>query len=200
MIEMELIPGSRRLVILNDEDAPQILQEKTGVSILMLKNPDWNRDLSPWPSGRVFRKGEDFGGEADSTLKQIDEWLARHHAEFDKVIIAGYSLAGLFALYASAQQDWYDACVSASGSLWYPGFAEWLQSHPVRSSAVYLSLGDQEKNTRNPLMASVEEKTLQVYEILCTYTRCTMQMNPGNHFNDPQGRLLAGIEWALENI
>ena len=200
MINLEFIPGDSRLVILCDEDAPEVLQEKTGVSILMIRNPDWNNDLSPWPAARVFRKGEDFGGGADKTIALIREWLESHPGQFEKTVIAGYSLAGLFALYAAAQLECFDGCVSASGSLWYPDFVQWLESHPVHCGTVYLSLGDQEKKARNPLMASVEEKTNQVYGLISSYAGCTFVMNPGNHFSDPQGRLLAGIEWVLENL
>lgn len=200
MIEPKFIPGGRRLVILFEEEIPQALKDNNEVSLLMIRNLDWNRDLSPWPAARVFRKGEDFAGEADRTLGVISEWLEEHSGQFEKVIIAGYSLAGLFALYASACLDCFDGCVSASGSLWYPDFKDWLQEHPLHCEAVYLSLGDQEKKSRNPLMAAVEDRTLHVYETIRSYTRCTMKMNPGNHFNDPAGRLLNGIEWTLKNL
>ena len=201
MIEFSLIQGDDRLIVLPGEESEiKAVCERTGASVLAIRNLDWNRDLSPWPADKVFRKGEDFTGQGADTLHAIEEWLNRNGSGYRTVIIAGYSLAGLFALYAAAESSCFERCVSASGSLWFPGFQQWLKEHPVRCHTVYLSLGDQEKNARNPLMASVETETYGIFETLRTYTDCEMKMNPGNHFNDPEGRLCAGIESVFRRL
>ena len=125
---------------------------------------------------------------------------AMNSVSYRKAIIAGYSLAGLFALYACTVSSRFDACVSASGSLWYEGFDTWLKEHPVQCDYVFLSLGDNEKNTRNPRMAKVEEKTREAFELISGYTACELQMNPGGHFNDPEGRLRRAIGQTLNTI
>lgn len=201
MIELNLIPGDDRLIVLPGEEGEvRAARERTGASVLEIRNMDWNRDLSPWPAARVFRKGEDFAGQAGNTLGAIETWLRENGNRYKTVIIAGYSLAGLFALYASAGSSCFAGCVSASGSLWYPDFTAWLEEHPLHSRTVYLSLGDQEKNARNPLMASVETKTIEVFEMVRSYTDCELKMNPGNHFSDPEGRLCAGIESVFRRL
>lgn len=195
MITTEYIPGNGNLIILPQEE--ELLQkENTGASFLVIRNLDWNHDLSPWHAEKIFKKGEDFTGGADDTLKIILEALDQ--ITFEKAVIAGYSLAGLFALYACSVSDRFAGCVSASGSLWFPGFDSWLREHPLKCSYVYLSLGDQEKNTRNPLMSQVEKKTYEISEMIRTYCDTDLEMNPGNHFSDPCGRMLKGIREALE--
>lgn len=196
MIRTEYIKGNETLLVMVDDHDAE-LPDANGASLLLIHDVDWNKDLSPWPAKRVFKKGEDFSGKADDTLKIILN--AMEQISYEKAVIAGYSLAGLFALYACTKTDCFDACVSASGSLWFPDFISWLKANPVRSRYVYLSLGDQEKNTRNPLMASVEDKTREAFEEIAVYCRADFEMNPGNHFNDPAGRLAKGIRCTLKN-
>lgn len=196
MIETELIEGEGALLVIFQEEEFR-LPEDIKTSVLLVKNIDWNRDLSPWPAPRVFKKGENFSGHGSETLEVILDALKDRK---EKILIAGYSLAGLFALYACTKTDRFIGCVSASGSMWFPEFDAWLKSNPVHCQYVYLSLGDTEKNTRNPLMAMVEDRTRQAYEIISKQTVCEFEMNPGNHFSDPQGRLLKGIRKALANI
>ncbi len=194
MITTELIKGNEILIVMFADESFEP-EKDFEPSVLLVKNFDWNRDLSPWPAARVFKKGEDFGGHADETLAVILEAMAK--IDYQKAVIAGYSLAGLFALYACTVTDRFDACISASGSLWYEGFDTWLKEHPLKCETVFLSLGDTEKNTRNPRMAKVEEKTKEAYALISSYTSCEMQMNPGGHFNDPHGRLMNAIRRTI---
>lgn len=177
------------IVLVGEEDIGKECPE----SILYVQAEDWNRDLSPWPAAKVFRKGEDFAGRADDTIRELTELVRPYRDQYKTVILAGYSLAGLFALYACTKTDLFDGCLSASGSLWYPGWTGYLREHPVQCRKVYLSLGDTEKKTRNPIMAEVEDNTRRSAEIIGEYAEVIMEMNPGNHFNDPAGRIMKGI-------
>ena len=80
--------------------------------------------------------------------------------------IGGYSLAGLFALWAACQTDLFRGVAAASPSMWFPGFLEYIKEHPIRSGRVYLSLGDREEKTRNPVMATVGDCIREGYELL----------------------------------
>ena len=190
-LKSRFIQGNDDLIVLFEDEA---LPESVTQSLLPVKAEDWNRDLSPWPSERVFEKGDDFAGEADETLKELIETVQPYRKEYKTITLAGYSLAGLFSLYACTKTDLFDQCLSASGSLWYPGWIEYLQDHPVRCKKVYLSLGDKEKNTRNEKMASVEENTYLTKKILEGYTDVILEMNPGNHFQEPDKRIIKGIQ------
>ena len=114
--------------------------------------------------------------------------------------LAGYSLGGLFALWASFHTDAFSRVISASGSLWYPGFVEYARAHSFSSalSCVYLSLGKKEHRTPNRLLRNVRANTQDILE-LCRNrgVLARLDMNPGNHFQDVQERMAKGIAWTL---
>ena len=115
--------------------------------------------------------------------------------------IAGYSLAGLFALYAMYQCDTFERVASMSGSLWFPEFKEYVLSHALRKhpEKLYLSLGDREAKTRNPYLKTVQENTEQIvshYEQMGLTV--TWELNPGNHFKDAALRSAKCVKAILE--
>ena len=83
---------------------------------------DWNRELSPWPAPPVFGKA-DFGGAAGETLSEIINLCGNANKTY---YIGGYSLAGLFALWAATQTDRFAGVAAASPSVWFPGFIDHL--------------------------------------------------------------------------
>ena len=99
-----------------------------------------------------------------------------------RIYIGGYSLAGLFALWAATRTDRFAGIAAASPSVWFPGFTDYLRANPVRSGAVYLSLGDREEKTRNPVMAEVGNRIRETEEILRGQgVKTVLEWNPGNH-------------------
>ena len=69
--------------------------------LIAIKVRNWNHDLSPWKAPAVFGK-EGFGDGANATLQEV----LKHCVDRNKTyIIGGYSLAGLFALWAAYQTD-----------------------------------------------------------------------------------------------
>ncbi len=154
---------------------------------------DWNRYLSPWKSQKVFAKGEDFGGEAQAFLTVLLDEIMPTVDTADGCILCGYSLAGLFALWTTYQTSMFTACVCASGSLWFEGWLEYANTHQPQSTYYYLSLGDKEKNTKNPRMRFVEDNTREMVRILAQKKETQMEMNPGNHFTDVVKRCEKGI-------
>lgn len=195
---------SGRVVWIHENDPSELwnLLNDTGVTLICVTDADWNRDLSPWPAEKVFR-GADFAGNAPEHLAELLKRIpdAENSLGFPvkSRIIAGYSLAGLFALWASCVTDCFDGAVSASGSLWFDGFTEFLGENRTHADAVYLSLGDAEHKTKNPRMAKVEDCTRDYHRILTQQgVPCRLEMNPGGHFTDPAGRLAKGIRWINE--
>ena len=61
-------------------------------------------------------------------------------------------MAGIFALWAAGQTDRFSGVAAVSPSVWFPGFLEEMKSRRVQSACIYLSLGDKEEKTRNPVM------------------------------------------------
>ena len=181
---------------------PMLVAVEPGVS--------WWHDMSPWPAARVFAKGEDFTGGADAHLKRLlDDVVPKIE---DSVIggsaahrgIIGYSLAGLFAVYAITKCDSFDLCASMSGSLWFDGFIDYFTQHvdvvSKRVRAVYLAVGEREKRTRNARMKTVETCTEQTRALLAEHgVATTFNVCPGGHFDDVPQRIAEGIEWLLSN-
>ena len=167
---------------------------------------DWNRDLSPWAAESVFRGGEDFGGCADEFLRELESEivpsvLEELHADVP-CILAGYSLAGLCAVYALYRTRVFSGTISASGSLWFPGFMDYTKTHDFKRKPdrVYFSLGDKESHTKNQTMKSVEANTRLLCENYSEHgIRTTFELNPGNHFQDAELRLAKGIAWMLSS-
>ncbi len=207
--EKDVLP----FVLINcDEDAERIydLCKEMGSPEFILtavSGFDWNRDLSPWPCDPVFKGGDPFTGKADEYLSvivdkllpEIEKELTKHNKTISYRVLAGYSLAGLFALYSAFNCDLFTKIVSASGSLWYPGFLEYVENHPLSDNIdhIYLSLGDKESNTKNPVTQKVEDNTKRIQKILSDKTDVFFEFNEGNHFKDPELRTAKGIVYVL---
>ena len=162
---------------------------------LALPVPDWNRDLSPWPSPAVFGN-EPFSGGAEKTLAEV----LKHTEDRSKTyIIGGYSLAGLFALWAAYQTDVFKGVAAASPSVWFPGFVDGLmKDNKCRTKSVYLSLGDREERTRNLVMATVGDRIRETHELLKAQgIKTVLEWNLGNHFMDADIRTAKAFAWVI---
>ena len=186
---------------------PQLERLKDQAAFALVSDIDWNRDLSPWRAPAAWKHTPDFSGGADAFLQEILDaglCLVREAIQDDPAWygIAGYSMAGLFAVYSLYRTDVFARVVSASGSLWYDEFREYAVQHAFygKPERIYLSLGDKERRTRNLRVAKVEDDTRALSD--CYKERgieTIFELNPGNHFQDPEGRLLKGIRWILKD-
>lgn len=179
-----------------------LIREMSGADFCLLgcKTEDWNRDLSPWPAGPVFGS-EAFGGKAGETLSAIlNEIPPRYPGK--TFILGGYSLAGLFALWAGYQTDLFKGAAAASPSVWFPGFTDYVREHSVRTRTVYLSLGDREEKTRNPVMSTVGDAIRSLSESYAQQENLVsvLEWNPGNHFKDPALRMAKAFAWSAMKV
>ena len=116
-----------------------------------------------------------------------------------KIILGGYSLAGLFSLWASTQTDLFYGVAAASPSVWFPGWMEFEQQHPMQTQRVYLSLGDKEEHTKNAIMAAVGNNIRTLHSRLAERsTDCTLEWNSGGHFKDADLRTAKAFRWVME--
>ena len=149
--------------------------------LIAAKVENWNYDLSPWEASAVFGK-EGFGGGANRTLKRVLD-LCRDDSKI--YYIGGYSLAGLFALWAASKTDVFKGVAAASPSVWFPGFSDYIRNNQIKCDSVYLSLGNKEEKTRNSVMAAVGNKIREIYNCLQEQKKnCILEWNEGNHFVD----------------
>ena len=165
---------------------------------------NWNDELSPWEAPAVWGK-ESFGGNAADTLRflteQVMPTLKQQYPlpENVKIILGGYSLAGLFALWASAQTELFSGVAAASPSVWFPGWMEFEQQHPIQAQCIYLSLGDKEEHTKNAVMAAVGDNIRTLHSRLAERgTDCTLEWNSGGHFKDADLRTARAFQWVME--
>ena len=184
--------------------------------IAAVKVSNWNQDLTPWPSDPVFGK-VGFGDGAQKTLDMllgevlpqlaeelpnVGEKLTNTGKELPnawKPYICGYSLAGLFALWAVYKTDAFAGAAAVSPSVWYPGWLDYAGRNNIKTSEVYLSLGMKEEKTRNPVMSTVGNAIREQYELLQSGgIHCQLDWNPGNHFVDSDVRVAKGLAWLLE--
>lgn len=165
---------------------------------------DWNSELAPWTAAPVFGKVP-FGDGARNTLEIIEKGVIpemRHRFGSLKgadVIIGGYSLAGLFALWCCYECDLFTGVAAASPSVWYPEWMRYIGSHNPNAKRIYLSLGDAEAKTKNETMATVEQNIKDMYDMLngLPGVESTLIFNPGGHFKDPALRTAQAFTWAL---
>lgn len=163
-------------------------------SLLAIKVQNWNADLSPWTAPAVFGR-EDFGNRATETLTDVLKYCADQEKAY---IIGGYSLAGLFALWAAYQTDVFKAVAAASPSVWFPGFLDFMKATAIHADSVYLSLGDKEDKARNPVMATVGERIREAHDLLQAQgIKTTLEWNQGNHFKDTDIRTAKAFAWVL---
>ena len=174
-------------------------------TLVTIGDLDWNHDMVPWDSPPAFKNAAPCTGGADDYLRLlVEEIISRAEKELPVPPawrgIAGYSLAGLFALYAIYQTDVFSRVGCMSGSLWFPGFKEYVLSHEPKRwpDCIYFSLGDKEAKTRNPVLKTVQENTEEIQTFYQNKGIDTVfQLNPGNHFVQRIERTIAGIQWLL---
>ena len=153
---------------------------------------DWGDALTPWPAPALRPGEKDFGGRADKTLASLAELLDRAagpHA------ICGYSLGGLFALYAFAREPRLSACAGLAGSVWSEGWIDWLRANAPEGSGryAYFSVGKKEKRAGLPFR-HVEEDLAACADIL-SERGCMVDvtLGPGNHMQHVAERLSSGL-------
>lgn len=179
------------------ESEVSLIKELAGddFRLIALKVNDWNRDLSPWEAPPVFGN-EAFGGGAEETLSEV---LTETQDKTKNYFIGGYSLAGLFALWAAYRTDVFRGVAAASPSIWFPGFDEFMKANKIMTDKVYLSLGDKEEKTRNQVMATVGDRIREAHEYLTEKgIDCVLEWNQGNHFRDADVRTAKAFAWVLK--
>ena len=159
-------------------------------------------------SGSDLRGDESARADGDARHGQAarHEDVARgeHAAQREGIVpcrvLAGYSLAGLFAVWTAFQTSAFSRIASASGSLWYPGFDEFAEARPFKRQpeCAYFSLGTKEARTPSRLLRRVAEGTDAVVAAFQERgVETAFEKNPGNHFKEPDLRMAKGIAWVL---
>ncbi len=183
-----------------DNEILDILQHTdTSFHLVAIKVRNWQTELTPWTAPAVFGNTP-FGDGAPEMLRFITQDLLPT-MNYRRIILGGYSLAGLFALWAGYNTDVFRGIAAASPSVWYPQWIEYAQTHTPQTPAVYLSLGDKEERTKNPVMARVGENIRRQYELLQqSGIKTHLEWNEGNHFVNADHRMALAFTYHLNNL
>ena len=175
-------------------------------TLVALKVKGWWSELTPWTAPPTFGKTP-FGDKAGETLDFILSLLlpnlkerAIYLPDTMKCLLGGYSLAGLFALWAGYQTNLFDGIAAVSPSVWYPKWVDYASQNTPRVSQVYLSLGDKEEKAKNPVMAQVGNAIRKQHALLNHQSVNTaLEWNTGNHFADSDLRTAKGFAWLMKS-
>ena len=181
-------------------------QEYFSFPLLCINNLNWQKDMCPWDSPALIKNEKDFIGGADEYLFLLEKEIIPRAVEIlgeepTYYALAGYSLAGLFALYAGYRSSLFSRIASVSGSLWYPDFVSFAKEKKMLSKAerLYFSLGTEEAKTKHAVLSTIERKTRELVEYYqSSGYRVNFEQNPGNHFCEVEQRIEKGIRWIME--
>lgn len=205
---MGSIPG-------NPEKLFSEVKERTSEDFIIVSYNvrNWNSDFSPWEAGDLAGNGcfegkglETLSFLTDSLIPAIKERYSNIGREC-KIFPSGYSLAGLFSLWAYYENpSLFNGVISCSGSLWFPGYKEYMEqkagdnAEADGNDIVYLSLGGRESASGNAAMDCVADITKQQYELIkkdSNILKCRYDINKGGHFADSAKRMAKGITWCM---
>ena len=216
--QMSSVAGAPIVYLLGDVADNTPIQVPEGVSLVNVGVDLWEENFSPWCAPRVFAKGPNFGDGAQKTLdtliNQVIPWTESELTEPPAYrVLVGYSLAGLFSLWAGVLQPdapHVDAPVATfqrigavSGSFWFPGLLDYvdqqLSGGAVGLTHAYLSLGDREARTPNPQIMHVRENAeLLASRLESAGITSMFELNRGNHFQNVEGRMQKALDWLVK--
>ena len=179
------------------------LASVAGVPFTLVAVPivDWELELMPWPEPAVSRRLEVGTGAGETLRYLVDSLLPAF--PLAPVVLGGYSLGGLFSLWAACQCDRFAAVAAGSPSLWAGDWPQFSAAHPTQARRVYLSLGDREERSRNKIMARVGDRLREEYGRLQQQLgpeNATLVWEQGGHFADPAGRMVRAFAWCLKQL
>ena len=212
--QMSSVAGAPVVYLLGDMADNSPVQVPVGVSLVHIGVDLWEENFSPWCAPRVFAKGPNFGDGAQKTLdtliNHVIPWTESELTDPPTYrVLVGYSLAGLFSLWAGLSQ----ACITSiptfqrigavSGSFWFPGLLDYvdqqLRGGVVGLTHAYLSLGDREARTPNPQIMHVRENAeLLASKLENAGITSTFELNRGNHFQNVEGRMQKALDWLVK--
>lgn len=225
--QMSSVAGAPVVYLLGDMADNSPVQVPAGVSLVNVCVDLWEENFSPWCAPRVFAKGPNFGDGAQKTLdtliNHVIPWTESELTDPPTYrVLVGYSLAGLFSLWAGVSQQVARGCQhdataphvdapaatfqrigAVSGSFWFPGLLDYvnqqLSGGAVGLTHAYLSLGDREARTPNPQIMHVRENAeLLASKLESVGITSTFELNRGNHFQNVEGRMQKALDWLVK--
>ena len=184
-----------------------ITEHRPALNFVLIASNNRTDDYTPWPLQASESMPMDFGGKAAEHLS----FFATHVIPFceskyafasseEKRVIGGYSLGGLFSLYAAVNTDLFGTVLSCSSSLWYSDFLDYLKEHPFKAPhpKLYMSVGDEEGVTATNLTNHQIQNTMTLKDWLEPKFQPNdfkFMLEEGNHGNNIPRRVERAIRW-----
>ncbi len=205
--EVELIAGSGGvhaplIYVIDLPEHPFPIEAATAdmvANVARIPVHGWDNALTPWEA-EGLRPGQMFGGHAAKTLAELTATIAprltaRESVAPEALAVCGYSMGGLFALWAFVNDARLAACACLSGSVWYPGWVDYLRDVNMNGANrfAFLSVGSKEKRGAGPFR-HVEDDMQASADILRDHS-CNVhfEIGPSNHMQHHQERLARGL-------
>ena len=185
-----------------DEMFPKFAEELPE-ALFFFSEADGSRDFTPWEAPAVWDSEAFSGGSGEYLHFLLNEALPYVFKRYGFIdtknrLIAGYSLGGLFALWASLESGMFGKTASLSGSAWYPGFTAYFRDHlPDTEKSFYFSLGDREPFGGPPALRAVGVCTEELVSVLQeNRIDVTFEWNRGGHYKGIEDRWRKALRWA----
>lgn len=188
-----------------------IIEHKPALNFVLIDSNNRADDYTPWPLSASEGMPKDFGGKAAEHLAFITtkvipfcESEYGFSSSAKKRAIGGYSLGGLFSLYAAVNTNLFGIALSCSSSLWYPDFLDYLKEHPFKAPhpKLYMSVGDEEGLTATNLTNHQIPNTMILKDLLEPKFQPNdfkFILEEGNHGNNIPRCVEHAIRWVEEN-
>ena len=119
------------------------------------------------------------------------------------LIVGGYSLGGLFALWCATQRDYFKAVAACSPSLWAEGWQTYYEQHPSKAQFIYMSMGTDEERTQKMPYKTVGDKCRWQHRKhleLVGEERCELRWHEGDHFTHSEQRKAQAFARCIEGL
>ncbi|MDO4203945.1 MAG: hypothetical protein Q4D07_05600 [Selenomonadaceae bacterium] len=200
-LHLSAVGGALPLVFINDNiesgDGVAALLDNLPLNVAVVDPGVWEDALTPWPEPGLSSKGPQFGGKGRDLIRAYWKKIIPKAEQMVVIkpccrIISGYSLAGLWGVYAGWESGLFERVAVASASLWYEGFLDYLKTKEPASSLrrIHMALGRKEAKARNPRLARIGEATAEARTLMQQKgVTSNLVMTEGGHFTNAASRL-----------
>lgn len=190
-----------------EEDLTEIFAG-LGCPVVYIVISDWDNQLTPWPAKGLYHQDPDFKGEAPQFLEVLTKKLIpviekEEGLTPDLRALAGYSLAGLFSVYAFANSAKFECVASMSGSFWYERWTSYITSldRNKQGCSAFFSLGERERKAKEKILHRVQENTEVTIETLESWgVQVQYHLVPGGHFDNIYERIREGLAFLAKAL
>lgn len=169
-------------------------------------------EYTPWPEKALNARFADFGGKGAQHLEFLQQRVLPHMQNLlgctcaaQNTALAGHSLGGLLSTYSLFTTQAFGHVASVSGSFWYNGWKEFVNTNSVVNTAasVYLSSGTNEGERAQDIKKNAADATKATFECLAAALpkgSVQMQWNEYKHHENIGAKLLDALAQLDKNL